>query len=205
RGALTRDGRQLGGIHVTRHGGALLPDRPAVVDTEVAADAAEPGLKVGAPVEGVQRLEDLDEDVLGQILGFVVTADELVRDVEHLAAVRTHDLFPRGLVTGQTPRDQGISGLSRRGRGINGHATDGQNRVRNHTKMPGPVPGFIRVHGEFWCDEVALSAVADALGTPTHVYSRHILRERYAALDGAFASYPHDLHYAIKANATLAI
>jgi diaminopimelate decarboxylase len=32
-----------------------------------------------------------------------------------------------------------------------------------------------------------------------------VLRDRYAALDAAFADYPHDLHYAIKANATLAV
>lgn len=71
--------------------------------------------------------------------------------------------------------------------------------------MAGPVSGFERVHGELWCDEVALPAVAEAVGTPTHVYSRAVLRERYAALDAAFAAYPHDLHYAIKANATLAV
>lgn len=71
--------------------------------------------------------------------------------------------------------------------------------------MTGPVPGFVRVHGEFWCDEVALTAVAEATGTPTHVYSRPLLRQRYEALDAAFGDYPHDLHYAIKANATLAV
>ncbi|MBM3751277.1 MAG: diaminopimelate decarboxylase [Acidimicrobiia bacterium] len=71
--------------------------------------------------------------------------------------------------------------------------------------MPAPVPGFIRIHGEFCSDDVALSAVAEAVGTPTHVYSRALLRERYTALDSAFAGYPHDLHYAIKANATLAV
>lgn len=71
--------------------------------------------------------------------------------------------------------------------------------------MTGPVAGFIRVHGELWCDEVALPAVAESVGTPTHVYSRQLLRSRYAALDAAFAGYPHDLHYAIKANATLAV
>lgn len=71
--------------------------------------------------------------------------------------------------------------------------------------MQNSVPGFRRVHGELWCDDVALAGVADAAGTPTHVYSRAILRDRYAALDAAFAAYPHDLHYAIKANATLAV
>ena len=47
--------------------------------------------------------------------------------------------------------------------------------------------------------------MADAAGTPVHVYSRAVLRARVRALDAAFASYPHDLHYAIKANATLAV
>ena len=54
----------------------------------------EPGLdreRLIRPGEGVQRLEDLDEDVLRQVLGFVMTADELVREVEHLAAMATDD------------------------------------------------------------------------------------------------------------------
>lgn len=71
--------------------------------------------------------------------------------------------------------------------------------------MLGPVSGFARLHGTLWCDGVALSAIADAVGTPAHVYSRAVLRERYAALDRAFAEWPHDMHYAIKANATLAV
>jgi diaminopimelate decarboxylase len=71
--------------------------------------------------------------------------------------------------------------------------------------MAGPVPGFERKHGELWCDDVALSAVADGAGTPVHVYSRRLLRDRCAALIAAFADYPPDLHYAIKANATLAV
>ena len=55
------------------------------------------------------------------------------------------------------------------------------------------------------CEDVPLSAMADLAGTPLHVYSRSELRARVRALDAAFASYPHDLHYAIKANATLAV
>jgi diaminopimelate decarboxylase len=55
------------------------------------------------------------------------------------------------------------------------------------------------------CDAVPVAAIAAQVGTPVHVYSRAILRTRIQALDAAFASYPHDLHYAIKANATLAI
>ena len=32
-----------------------------------------------------------------------------------------------------------------------------------------------------------------------------MLRERYRAIDDAFGGYPHALHYALKANSTLAI
>jgi diaminopimelate decarboxylase len=37
------------------------------------------------------------------------------------------------------------------------------------------------------------------------VYSAAVLRERYRAIDRAFGAYPHALHYALKANSTLAI
>ena len=55
------------------------------------------------------------------------------------------------------------------------------------------------------CEDVPLSEIAGQAGTPLHVYSRSVLRARVRALDAAFESYPHDLHYAIKANATLAV
>ncbi len=50
-----------------------------------------------------------------------------------------------------------------------------------------------------------LSEIAAAEGTPTYVYSAATLRERYRALDSAFGEYPHAVHYALKANSTLAI
>ena len=50
-----------------------------------------------------------------------------------------------------------------------------------------------------------LAAIADAVGTPTYVYSAALLRERYRAIDDAFGGYPHTLHYALKANSTLAL
>lgn len=55
------------------------------------------------------------------------------------------------------------------------------------------------------CDGVALAAVAAAEGTPLYVYSAAVLRERYRTIDAAFQGYPHALHYALKANSTLAI
>jgi diaminopimelate decarboxylase len=64
--------------------------------------------------------------------------------------------------------------------------------------------GFVR-EGELMCDGVSLSAIARGTGTPVHVYSAALLSERYRRLDAAFRGYPHRLHYAIKANATLAV
>ena len=58
---------------------------------------------------------------------------------------------------------------------------------------------------ELTCDGVSLSAVAREHGTPVHVYSAATLTDRYRRLDAAFARYPHRLHYAIKANATVAV
>jgi diaminopimelate decarboxylase len=50
-----------------------------------------------------------------------------------------------------------------------------------------------------------LSALAAEFGTPLYVYDAAMMRERYRALAEACGDYPHDIHYAIKANATLAI
>jgi diaminopimelate decarboxylase len=55
------------------------------------------------------------------------------------------------------------------------------------------------------CEEVALEEVAAAEGTPLYVYSAGTIAERYRAIDRAFASHPHAIHYALKANSTLAI
>jgi diaminopimelate decarboxylase len=52
---------------------------------------------------------------------------------------------------------------------------------------------------------VPLTEIAAAEGTPLYVYSAATLRDRYQAIDRAFGDYPHTLHYALKANSTLAI
>ena len=65
--------------------------------------------------------------------------------------------------------------------------------------------GFSLVDHHLRCDGVDLHAIADAEGTPLYVYSAELIRERYRALDEAFAGYPHALHYALKANSNLAI
>ncbi len=50
-----------------------------------------------------------------------------------------------------------------------------------------------------------LDAIAEAVGTPTYVYDARQIRSAYRELDGALISVPHRLHYALKANSTLAI
>jgi diaminopimelate decarboxylase len=66
--------------------------------------------------------------------------------------------------------------------------------------------GFYRdAAGELVCDGVPLAEMASTAGTPLYVYSAATLRERYTAIDAAFGDYPHALHYALKANSTLAI
>lgn len=66
-------------------------------------------------------------------------------------------------------------------------------------------PGFTRSQTELVCDDVPLSAIAADVGTPVYVYSAAALRARYRALDAAFGGYPHRIHYALKANSTLAL
>ena len=55
------------------------------------------------------------------------------------------------------------------------------------------------------CDGVALDPIAAAEGTPLYVYSAATIAARYRAIDEAFADVPHAIHYALKANSTLAI
>jgi diaminopimelate decarboxylase len=55
------------------------------------------------------------------------------------------------------------------------------------------------------CDGVPLAAIARAEGTPLYVYSAATIAARYRALDEAFGAHPHALHYALKANSTLAV
>lgn len=52
---------------------------------------------------------------------------------------------------------------------------------------------------------VALQDIADTVGTPTYAYSAASLRSQYQLLDSALQALPHRLHYAVKANSTLAI
>ena len=65
--------------------------------------------------------------------------------------------------------------------------------------------GFSASTTELLCDELPVAEIAAAAGTPLYIYSGASIREAYRALDRAFGSYPHRIHYALKANSTLAL
>jgi diaminopimelate decarboxylase len=55
------------------------------------------------------------------------------------------------------------------------------------------------------CDGVSVQSIVERVGTPVYVYSAQAIRHAYRAIDAAFAEYPHAIHYALKANSTLAL
>jgi diaminopimelate decarboxylase len=55
------------------------------------------------------------------------------------------------------------------------------------------------------CDGIPLSDIAARAGTPTYVYSAASVRSSWRRFDAAFAGMPHAIHYALKANSTLAL
>jgi diaminopimelate decarboxylase len=55
------------------------------------------------------------------------------------------------------------------------------------------------------CDGLPVQSIVEGRQTPLYVYSAESIRRAYAAIDLAFAPHPHAVHYALKANSTLAI
>ena len=115
---------------------ALPTNAPVVVDTEVSADADEPGLKVGEPVKRVERLVELQEYFLTQIFSLLVSADEFVGDIENSPVVGVDDLVSGRLIPAKARLDESIRGTGLGGRGVHGYAGErwrGTGR-RNHSK-----------------------------------------------------------------------
>ena len=59
--------------------------------------------------------------------------------------------------------------------------------------------------GVMHADSVSLPSIADQFGTPTYVYSRTFIEHQWQSLNDAFGDYPHDIHYAVKANSNIAV
>ena len=65
--------------------------------------------------------------------------------------------------------------------------------------------GFFYHRDRLTCDGVPLETIVEAVSTPVYVYSTALICERFRELDAAFGDYPHGIHYAFKANSTLAL
>jgi diaminopimelate decarboxylase len=59
--------------------------------------------------------------------------------------------------------------------------------------------------GMLHCEELALSEVAAAVGTPCYVYSERTVLRHYHRLDEAFGELPHLVCYAVKSNPNLGV
>ncbi len=60
-------------------------------------------------------------------------------------------------------------------------------------------------NNELHCEDVALTKIADEVGTPVYVYSRSEIERAYRAFDAALEGIPHEICYAVKANSTLGV
>ena len=64
---------------------------------------------------------------------------------------------------------------------------------------------FNYANGELFAEQVPVRLLAEQYGTPLFVYSRATLERHYHAFDDAFGDYPHEIHYAVKANGNLGV
>lgn len=64
---------------------------------------------------------------------------------------------------------------------------------------------FPRAGGQLHAEQVSLDAIAKTVGTPTYVYSANTIRARFTRLALEFREVPHHIHFAMKANSSLAI
>ena len=60
-------------------------------------------------------------------------------------------------------------------------------------------------NGELFAESIPVRQLAEQFGTPLFVYSKATLERHWHAFDDAFGDYPHSIHYAVKANANLAV
>ena len=77
--------------------------------------------------------------------------------------------------------------------------------IEDRSGIERTVPGFRYRQGVLEVEGVAVEAIAEAVGTPTYVYSAPAIRQAYARMQRAFAPLDARLHYAVKASANLHI
>lgn len=71
--------------------------------------------------------------------------------------------------------------------------------------LSGSAPAFPRRQGVLYAEQVPLPSIAAAVGTPTYVYCANTIRARLQRLEHAFATVPHRIHFAMKANSNLGV
>ncbi len=64
---------------------------------------------------------------------------------------------------------------------------------------------FHYINGELHCENVPVTRIAEAVGTPFYLYSHATLVHHFRTFDAAFSGYPHIICFAVKANANLAL
>jgi diaminopimelate decarboxylase len=64
---------------------------------------------------------------------------------------------------------------------------------------------FFYHHGQLHCEATSLAAIAEAVGTPTYVYSGSAILSAFEAYDRALEELPHLSCYAVKANTNLGV
>lgn len=82
--------------------------------------------------------------------------------------------------------------------GPGGSAVDPRELFRDAGLERGP-DGLLRMGG------VSLEAVLRDVGSPAYVYNGGAIREQYQAIASAFAGTPHQVHFAVKSNSSLAV
>ncbi len=60
-------------------------------------------------------------------------------------------------------------------------------------------------NGELHCEDVAVTAIAEAVGTPFYLYSHATLKRHYEAFEGAFEGLDRMVCFSAKANSSLAV
>lgn len=64
---------------------------------------------------------------------------------------------------------------------------------------------FVHTDGQLHAEGVALSRIAEEVGTPAYVYSRNAFEDSFRSISSALSSVPHMIAYAVKANSNLAV
>jgi len=77
--------------------------------------------------------------------------------------------------------------------------------LKKKTPAPSPARPFVYRNRTLHCDQVSLAALAEEHGTPLYIYSASQISERFQLFQQAFATRPHTVCYAVKANSSLAI